>query len=538
MKITFLGLGAEQLGVSQLSAISKQLGHECNLAFSAQLFHDRANLEIPAIAPFFDDTKDVYEAIRRQQPDVIAFGALTSTYQWGLKVAEYAKNLNPNIKVVLGGVHPSAVPDLVMKRPQVDYIVTGEGEVAFPDILDSIQKNDLVTPIVNTRFRGIDGQIIRGKQEGFFQDLDSLPFYDKMLWEDHIRMGDLYMTLATRGCPYRCSFCFNNFFAKLPDDKKSGKYVRIRSVDHLIAELKFAKKRYKLRYVDFEDDVFGTSKKWLHEFAEKYKKEINVPFQILTHPKFMDDEVAKLLSSAGLEWVQMGVQSMDEEYKKESLLRYEKSDDISAALQSMHKYGIRAKVDHMFGLPNEPITAQENALKLYTTHHLYRINTFWTCYLPGTDMMKEAIADGRLSKEHADKINEGIDFYFFHVSENVKDSKLVKLYAAYEVIFRIMPILPGWIKKRIKPNHLSYIPKFILRPLSMIADLATGFSFRNPEFYAYLMHNLFHLYRFFAYKIGFKNIKPNKIKTDETLPHLIMEKPNGIKKFINEEVYN
>src|SRR6185295_17994919 len=98
MNISFIALGTEQLGISQLSAIAKKEGHKVNIAFSAQLFHDRFNLEIPAVAPWFDDTKDVITDLQRQQPDVIAFGALTSTYQWGLQVARAAKEINPEVK--------------------------------------------------------------------------------------------------------------------------------------------------------------------------------------------------------------------------------------------------------------------------------------------------------------------------------------------------------------------------------------------------------------------------------------------------------
>lgn len=215
MKITFLGIGSEQLGISQLSSIAKKLGHQTNLAFSAQLFNDRYNLQYPSIAKYFDDTQNAIETIRQTQPDIIAFGALTSTYQWGLEVAMAAKKINPEVKIIFGGVHTSAVPDLVLQRPEIDYVVVGEADVAFPEILNSIENKDYTTPIINTRYKTSEGKIIRGKQGGFIQDLDNLPFYDKTIWEDYLRLGDLYITMATRGCPYRCTFCFNNFFCKI-----------------------------------------------------------------------------------------------------------------------------------------------------------------------------------------------------------------------------------------------------------------------------------------------------------------------------------
>lgn len=513
VKVTFAALGTEQLGISMLSAIAKVHGHHTDLAFSASLFHDRFNLEMPWLSPYFDDTAELMKAVERQQPDVIAFSPLTSTYQWSLNIAKRAKELNPTIKTVFGGVHASAVPHLLLQKPVVDFVVVGEGDVAFPQILKAIETSDYSRSIPNTRYKAPGGKIISGPQTGFLQDLDSLPFADKPLWEEHVRMGDLYLAMASRGCPYRCTFCFNNFFAKLPEEK-SGKYVRLRSPEHMIAELKIAKQRYNIQVVDFQDDIFTTSKKWLQDFLALYRKEINKPFQILTHPRYMDDDIAKWLSNAGCSWVQMGVQSMDEGFKKDTLLRYERSEDVSAAIDVMNKYKMKVKVDHMFGLPDEPISAQENARQLYAHHSAKRIQTFWTCYLPGTEMMNDALAKGRLTEEQATKINEGEDFYFFRNTENIKDASLMNLYKAYEVIFRIMPVLPDWMKTRLLPKHILKIPGFFIRPLSMLSDVITGFMLRNPEFKAYALHNLFHLKKFFLRKIGVTKVVATKVRTD------------------------
>lgn len=512
-KISFAALGTEQLGISMLSAIAKSHGHQVNLAFSASLFHDRFNLELPWLSPFFDDTAEVMKAIENQQPDILVFSPLTSTYQWALAIASKAKERNPYIKTVFGGVHASAVPQLLLQRSEIDYVVVGEGDVAFPNIIQSIENKDFTSPIVNTKYKAKDGSIISGKQAGFIQDLDSLPFFDKVLWEEHVRLGDLYLTMASRGCPYRCTFCFNNFFAKLPEEK-SGKYVRLRSPEHMIAELKIAQKRYKIEVVDFQDDVFTTNKKWLQTFLALYKKEINKPFQILTHPRYMDEDIAKWLNNAGCSWVQMGIQSMDEDFKKDALMRYERSEDVSAAIDAMNKYNMKVKVDHMFGLPDEPISAQENALNLYINHPVKRIQTFWTCYLPGTELMNDALAKGRLTESQAQKINEGEDFYFFRNTENIKDDRLMNLYKAYEVIFRILPVFPNKIGQRLKPQHIQKLPSILIRPIAMLSDVITGFMMQNPEFKAYAMHNLFHLKKFFLRKIGIRNVVASKIYQD------------------------
>jgi radical SAM superfamily enzyme YgiQ (UPF0313 family) len=513
MKVTFVVLGSEQLAISQLSAIAKRDGHTVGLAFSASLFHDRFNLEIPSLAKVFDDKTAMLDAIRRQAPDVLAFSCITATYQWMLEVAREAKDMFPDVKTVFGGVHVSAVPDRVIAKPEVDYVVVGEGDVAFPRILDAIAKGGPKEPIPNTRFKTPDGSVIRGLQQGFIQDLDALPHYDKMIWEDHIRVGDLYLTLATRGCPYTCSFCFNNFFSRLPEEKR-GKYVRQRSVDHVMHELKWAKKRYNIKCVDFQDDVFTVSKSWIKEFTQRYKKEINLPFQCLIHPQYFDDDIARWMRDAGCVWIQMGIQTMDEKFKHENLRRYEDSDHIVKGLEAMERYGMKAKVDHMLGLPGEPIGSQATALKLYSEHTPKRIQTFWTCFLPGTDLMKQGVEQGLVTPEQAERLNEGEDFYFFRNEDNISNPELVKAYQNYEMIYKLLPVLPAFIKKKIQPHHVGWVPKTIARLIAVLLDLYIGFRNNNPEFAAYANHYLFHMSAFVRRKMGLKPAKAVKPKED------------------------
>ena len=140
--------------------------------------------------------------------------------------------------------------------------------------------------------------------------------------------------MASRGCPYRCTFCFNNFFANLPEEKR-GKYVRQRSVEHVMHELLEAKRRYDLRFVDFEDDVFTVDKAWVYAFLDRYKREIGVPFHCLTHPRYMDEELAQWLADAGCTSIQMGIQSADDSYKYDTVKRYEKTEHVERALAAM-----------------------------------------------------------------------------------------------------------------------------------------------------------------------------------------------------------
>ncbi len=504
MRVTFVALGWEQLGVSLLSALAKRDGHEVNLAFSVSQFNDRYNFSIPSLAPIFDDRSELIKTIIHQKPDVLAFSVLTGTYQWMLGVAEEIKAVYPEVKTIFGGVHVSAVPDRVLSNSQVDYVCVGEGDVAFPTILQEIEKGGPQgKAIANTRYKLANGRVVRGPQTGFIQDLDTLPIFDKTIWEEHIDIGEWYLTMASRGCPYRCTFCFNNFFAELPEEN-SGKYVRQRSVEHMMYELRIAKKRYKLKMIEFEDDVFTVDKKWIKKFLYEYKKDIGVQFQCLTHPKYIDEDVAGWLRDAGCEYIQMGIQTMDDQYKFKTIKRYEKSDHVERAMAVMKKYNIKPKVDHMFGLPGEPIEAQEKARKLYVDFPPFRIQTFWTNFLPGTKMIDQALEMNLVTAQEVEALNDGLGFDFYRSSSRIESPEKHRIYKAYELLFKMIPFMPPFIRKRLNPKVIARIPIPLISFLSFMADLCFGLFMRNPDHFVYARHNVYHLYKFVMKKFGVK----------------------------------
>jgi hypothetical protein len=253
----------------------------------------------------------------------------------------------------------------------------------------------------------------------------------------------------------------------------------------------------------------------------------------------MDEETGRLLGEAGCDWIQLGIQSMDDDFKKESLLRYEKTEDIERALTVMHKNKINVRLDHMFGLPNEPVSAQENALNLYKTHHVARINTFWTCYLPGTQMMNEAIAEGRLSTQQAEDIYEGREFYFYRNTDNVKDKALQNMYLGYEFLFKIIPLLPRAIKSKIKLSHVMWIPSVVKIFIMFFADVVNGIVYGLPDLVPYINHYIFHLAALTA-KIFGKKLKattPKAAMSSERVQTIVLE-PGDINSVAAAETTN
>ncbi|MFA5260939.1 MAG: radical SAM protein, partial [Candidatus Omnitrophota bacterium] len=410
-----------------------------------------------------------------------------------------------------GGVHTTAVPDRVIARPEVDYICLGEGDVAFLKTLAAIEKKDVSSPLPNTWFKTAEGRIIQGPQIGFIQNLDALPFFDKSLWEDYFNMSDYYITMASRGCPLRCTFCFNSFFANLPERNK-GKYVRYRSPAHMLAELRWAKKRYQPKMIGFFDDVFTLDKKWLMTFLDGYKKDIRTPFQIFTHLNHMDAETVRLLAEAGCDAAEIGMETLDEEYKNTYLKRHESKETTAEVIRLTREYHIRSRMDHMLGLPGEPLEAQETARQFYIENPPARINSYWVNYFPGTELQNIAIQFGVISEADAEALNEGFSFDLdsYNRSHKLFTREQLRHCRTYQVLFKLIPFLPKKIISRLKPGVFKAMPAFISEGLAFMTDLIGGIVTGEAEFLIYAKYLIFHIYRTLLGKLGFR--KPRRMR--------------------------
>lgn len=183
-------------------------------------------------------------------------------------------------KLFYGGIHVSAVPEVVIANGFIDYITIGEGHNAFPEILKRIVEGNFSDPIVNTWYKSGDGKIIKGKQAGFLQDLDSVLYYEDLYLKKFNPPVHIYFPkMFSEGCPYNCSYCFNYFFRNIPEEKSN--YIRHTSVKHAIELLKNSKEKLKCRTIEFWDDIFILNKKWLKEFLIAYKKRGRRSFQVL-----------------------------------------------------------------------------------------------------------------------------------------------------------------------------------------------------------------------------------------------------------------
>lgn len=491
MRITFIYGGFENLGVEYLSAVLKKNGHDVYLVYSPKLFNDTM-LEIEILGNFFARYDLLAKEIVDSDPDLVCFSVVTDDYVWALKIARRFKRLKPNIPVMFGGIHPTSVPELVIKNEEVDYVCVGEGEEALLDFVETMEQGKDVSKVANIWGKH-KNSIFRNDVRPLIKDLDGIPFPDKELFYNKAPYHAYsYTTMVSRGCTLNCPYCHHNVERKIYSGK--GKYFRRRSVDNIISELKYAKEYFNIKRVMFEDDMVLEDKEWILEFANKYKKEINVPFMMIGHPTQVDEELAEALSKAGCKYIEIGVQTFNQLVKRDILKRPENNKDVIKHLLILKKYGIKFNVDQLAGLPCDREEDLIYSAKVYNFLRPNRIYFLFLTYYPKTEMCDIVKNLGYATDDEIKKVLLG-----YGESTVQRGSVTREIFSEFRFLYGFLPLLPPWIVDiLIRKKWYKWLPKYI--PLcTNVPDSIGALFFKNIEDFRgplIIWKYVYHLLRF------------------------------------------
>jgi len=487
LKVVFFCSEDESLGVGYLSAYLKKNGHQAELVFDPRLFTQRRIL-----SGIFNVERENLKKIKRMQPDLIGFSVVTSNYQWALRMAGFIKE-NMDVPIIFGGIHPTMVPDATIVNDAIDMVCVGEGEEALLELVNSIERGEIDYAIKNIWFKK-DGRIIKNDVRPLVEDLDSLPFPDKPLFYDELPFNYARYTscMASRGCIFTCTYCAQPYLRKLYHGK--GRYHRRRSVEKVIEELEQMKRRYGTRYIFFFDDLFITDIKWLKEFAQKFKKRVNIPFSCFSHPSLVTEEAVHLLKEAGCNLLMIGVQCGSEALRKKVLKRFEPNKHIIQAAEFCKKAGLRFSVDHIIDLPYEEEEDLIQSLNLYNKIRPNVVNVYKLIYFPGTEIVQMGKRAGLLNDEAERIINEGKSSGYGHFLFSPTEKSLRSdNYRKYALLFSLIPLLPrrlvGFMINR-SPWRLfiGKLPMPLVSLVKTISNLKAGLGFLPAIVLYYQLH--------------------------------------------------
>jgi radical SAM superfamily enzyme YgiQ (UPF0313 family) len=460
MKVVFLNPQQEMGGIQCLSAFLKQHGHDVALVNDANLF-ENPWIQYPAIAKFFENEQEIVDRVVAHKPDLIGLPVVTDDFHWALKWAKRLKQ-ELNVPIVFGNAHATFHSRDVLEYACVDFVVRGEGEVTLLELVNEIAGAGNFENVLGLGFKR-DGKIVINPVRPLIEDLDILPFPDKDLYYAEMPyLNHGYTTMTGRGCPYRCTFCDNTTSAKLykTEVKKAQKWTRRHSPERVVAELAWAKERYGIRHIRFNDEDFSYDKKWIREFAPLYKAKVGLPYFAWVYPNTIDEEIAGLLADSGCDSVEMGIQSGSERIRREILNRKTTDEQILTSLKALRDAGIRATVDIIIGLPTEKKEDLDETVRLMAQTNPWHIYVFWLRYYPATEILK-LVKDKNLLSEAQIQYLESGEHRRGHIAGGT-ELEQSPLFRSYHLFIVLIPLLPKWLILFCeRKNWIRFFPSFI-----------------------------------------------------------------------------
>ncbi|MTV49585.1 radical SAM protein [Heliobacillus mobilis] len=408
-RVVLIGLyNSKALGVRALSSVLKAKGYTVSIIF----FKDFNSLN--AREPSEAEYRLLLDKLIEINPHMIGLSVMSSFYLSAAhEMSRRIKDNIPQAHLIWGGVYATLFPKESMEY--CDYLMRGECDEAIIDLAEALEGKKDLSRVPNLCYRRSD-EIVFNEMKHLQATLDELPFPD-MGGSDmyHISNGQLntcdpqvssisYEMSASRGCPYVCSYCSSLSLRRLYKGK--GPFVRQRSVESTLSELKWAQRHVKnMRMVWFWDEIFADEEEWVNEFVARYKQEIGLPFNIWGHPLKIKRKTIENLVKAGLHQVVVGIQHGSPRIRKEIYYRKETNEQIIEMSRILAEAKVPEVVyDLILDSPFETVNDLEETyhlcMKLYKP---YTLNLHGLSFLPGTDIEKLAVNQGLLTWEDLKK---------------------------------------------------------------------------------------------------------------------------------------
>ena len=339
--------------------------------------------------------EDVKLQVKKLNPETVGIGCSSNTYQRCVETAKAVKQVLPSCKVVVGGPHPSFMPESMLQHPEIDYVVMGEGERAMLELAINIRKRASASAFAS--IPGIaynhEGKTVKNAQS-FIKDLDQLPFPARHLLPmhlyfraiDYLDVEPVTTMTVLRGCPYNCNWC----------NVKGlwGATCRAFGPARVVAEIVHLVKNYGMKGIYFMGDNFTINKKRTMQLCELIKEsKLDIEWACDTGVDQISQELLKAMKAAGCRTIWFGVESGSPAILKK-INRGITTQQVEDAIRLCKEEGVQTAVSFMLGIPGET-TKDMKA----TYEFAKKIDPDW-CHFnifiayPGCYLYEEILRDG------------------------------------------------------------------------------------------------------------------------------------------------
>jgi anaerobic magnesium-protoporphyrin IX monomethyl ester cyclase len=411
------GFGFKPIGLSLLSALLKEGGHEVRLFDTTPIDLDPGGLstvrsQIRIFRPIDTtglhlekqkldlrtETVDLLESFR---PELVGVSALSDECGVGLAISGFVKEWDPGVPVVWGNKAATMAPERILHDAGVDYVCIGEGFGLLPDLAAALAAGADPRGLPNLAWRDGRGEVHRNPLRPYHEPLDDLPFADWTIFDRRHDCkpfnGRMYVGgdhMICWGCPYSCTYCINDSYRALYAGA-GGHYLRRYSVDRIIRELRSLVDQWGVTFFKFHDEDFCLKPmEYFRTLSRAYADEVGVPFTAMANARNVTPEKVRLLREMGCVSVSIGIESGNEGLRREVLKRRETKAEIIDAVHLLADAGIRTSGFNMIGIPHETRETVLETIQLNRDAGVDCADTGFFYPLEGTELYDMAVSEG------------------------------------------------------------------------------------------------------------------------------------------------
>ena len=332
--------------------------------------------------------------IKERGAGIVIVNTSTTSIVSDLQIAEVAREVDENIKVVFFGVHPSALAEEVFgENGNVKFIVRGEPEYTLRDFALAVRDGGALGEVKGLVWRGDDGGIVYNEERGFIEDLDELPYpaWDLVNIEGYrlpITNRPFLLVSPGRGCPYPCKFCAASVYY--------GAKPRLKSWEKVVAEIKHVRETYGINDFLFWSESSVHNRGQIYDIAEGLWREVpGVKWACSGRVDAVDEELLRTMKTGGCWMISYGVEAGTQRVL-DLMKKNVKIEDIEEAVRITKKVGIEVTGHIILGYPGERREDVLETIKLVKRLDLDYIQVYCCVPFPGTELYEEAKGAGQL----------------------------------------------------------------------------------------------------------------------------------------------
>ncbi|MGC9044523.1 MAG: B12-binding domain-containing radical SAM protein [Myxococcota bacterium] len=457
----------------KIKAITQPLGL---MYLSAYIKSKSKNYEIRIFDSrfYYDDTSELELVIKDFCPDIVGLSALTQEADGMHYIAHLVKGFNNKTITVAGGPHPTQFYDDVLSDKNIDFVIRGEGEEVFYELLERIRKNENIEGIEGISYRS-GNRIIDGGRALLKIDINDLPYpdYESIEMERYFNCFSMatigkrrYAAVSTsRGCPFECIYCHNIF----------GRRFRYMRPERIVSEIEYLVRKFQITDIEFVEDIFNLNRERTEKILDMLIQKdfrLNLAFPNGLRTDMLDKEMLIKFRKAGTIFISFAIETASSEQQRK-IKKKLNLDTAREMIDFAADLGILCNGFFMLGFPGESREEIKSTIDFALNSRLHTAYFFIVNPFKGTllyEMNKDVIENLTVSKKY-DEYS-----YFlgrFNLSK-VSTSELLGMQRDAYIKFylnplRIFRIINGYLHL---PSGVQYLTYYGLKTIQLIIDRA------------------------------------------------------------------